>query len=499
MGPRYSKYKYTKNANELCSYPMGPTERQCYLDRYPDVRKIYGPTDLDGAQTHWEKIGCNQNRNNSCPAPKLTSGAYTFQGCFKSKMGYTQAIPTKEIEVKDIDKCREIAQRKKKNVFGVQNNGTCYTGNDVNSAKNFGEFVDKALCGNLGAYGSNQVYALNSPIPVPPPPVPKFGPARIAEKFENNNGDSLDQGFNNLYNQIFCDLYYTDDDFHVCNNCQLTGAQKVWKTTKKSSANECKDDCRKDLRCTSYNFNPAQSNKDNCIQYYDFPTDIKENVKNNYAVYKLNYKMDYNKLSSAQKNNVKKTCSDQILNNYSHPNTIYKSCISDVSEKNNVSTINFKDAECVYGLLEKQGIKKEKNIDNYELNTSITSKSDPLIDNYQKEYNNITTIQVQNGNINSVFTPDDNTYTEYNNTIKEENNLLENKLSETISNLENDQIDRTDLILTSANDTKKPITTEGFSNIEKNYNNNFKSNSTKFFMFMIFIIFLFLLFIYFRK
>jgi hypothetical protein len=477
-----------------CNYNMNNSEKKCYLDRYPDLQTAFGSNNLGAAQTHWRNYGCRENRNNQCPPPQSTAGAYTFQGCFNDKG--SRAIPIKKDNVKKVEECRNYAQQSNKNVFGVQYFGECWVGDSIEDAKKYGLNTNKDKCGNMGKSWTNQVYAKDSPIPQPPPPEPVLTTKQFAVKegFDNNNADVLNNGFNNLYNQIFCDLYYKEDDFHVCNNCQLTGAQKVWKTTSESSTNNCRKSCKDDKRCTSYNYNQSLG-QNNCTQYLDFPTEIKENVNSNNAGYKLNYTYNYNKLSPAQQKNATNKCANQIINNFSHPNTDYSSCLSGVSGKENISTINFKSAECVYELLKKQGLDKTKNIDNYELDPTIKSKGDPIIDNYGENYNQFITKQVQNANVNNALMPDDYKSIDYNQKVEDQNNTLENNFSATIGDLENEQNNRTDLILAGINDTM-PNATEGFSNIEENYN---KSNSTKFFMFMIFIIFLFLLFIYFRK
>jgi hypothetical protein len=189
---------------------MNNSERQCYLDRYPDVQKIYGSKNLDGAQTHWEKTGCNQVRNNQCPGPQSTSGAYTFQGCFKSqigrkgKYGYDttkQMIPIEKKKVKNIDECRVIAEQNNKNVFGIQNGGICFIGDDIKAAKD-SEFFTKDFCGNMGGnafsqeYRTNQVYIKNSPIPQPISPVPELGKINFGvEKFENFDKSFSEKSF----------------------------------------------------------------------------------------------------------------------------------------------------------------------------------------------------------------------------------------------------------------------------------------------------------------
>ena len=448
------------------------------------MQTAYGSNNLAGAQQHWQQHGCHENRSNQCPAPQSMSGAFTFQGCFKDQG--SRAIPIQKQNVQNVDQCRQIADRFNKNVFGVQYYGQCFIGDNIEDAKKYGMLTNKDQCGNMGKSWTNQVYAKDDPIPQPPPPIPELSKSNFAEHFNNTESDDmLDKGFNNLYNQIYCDLWPKNDGFHTCNDCTLTGAKKIWKTTTENSPNSCKNNCKNDPRCTSYNFD-RKIHKNNCNQYLDFPTEIQENVKDKNAGFKLNYRFDYNNLSTNQKKNVKEKCTTQLLNNYAKGEGInYSPCVK--FSENNSSTLLNLDPKCTYELLEKKGMHKIKNIDNYESDSYIKPHRDPEIDNYEKMYKKYNAIQEENSQVNNELSKDDHTYVEYNDTVDEKNNELAQVYSDTISNLTAKQTDRTNLLLGVINNSS----TEHFSN------NN--ENSSKFFIFMLFIIFLIILFIYFRK
>ena len=235
-----------------CNYIMNDTERKCYLDRYPDLQTAYGSNNLESSQEHWREHGCKENRDNQCPGPQSTSGAFTFQGCFKDET--SRAIPQYTQNVQNVDECRAIADQNNKNIFGMQDFGQCFIGDSLDEAKKYGYLINKDQCGNNGKEWTNQVYAKNSPIPQPPPPIPRLSSPNFSqENFENSgdgmeSGDFLNKGFNNLYNQIFCDLWPTNDGFHTCNECKLTGAQTIWKTTTENSSESCKQSCKRETQ-----------------------------------------------------------------------------------------------------------------------------------------------------------------------------------------------------------------------------------------------------------
>ena len=90
------------------------------------------------------------------PDQPQTSGNYNYQGCFNDKS--TKAIPNYQGNVQSIDQCRQIAEVKGQNVFGVQNEGQCFTGNDTanNESQEYGSYNGE--CDLLGSSMANQVY-----------------------------------------------------------------------------------------------------------------------------------------------------------------------------------------------------------------------------------------------------------------------------------------------------------------------------------------------------
>lgn len=70
---RYQKifdYYYGKGS-EPCSYKLNDKEAQCYLNRYPDLKDYFG-SDLRGAKEHWARFGCtpSEKRIFACPKRK---------------------------------------------------------------------------------------------------------------------------------------------------------------------------------------------------------------------------------------------------------------------------------------------------------------------------------------------------------------------------------------------------------------------------------------------
>ena len=85
-----------------------------------------------------------------------TSGSYVYQGCYNDQSN--RAIPTQVSNVTSIDSCASQAQAKNATVFGVQDNGQCFVGTDLNSAMKYG--ANSSNCGTLGGSWTNQVYAI---------------------------------------------------------------------------------------------------------------------------------------------------------------------------------------------------------------------------------------------------------------------------------------------------------------------------------------------------
>ena len=46
-------------------------EAQCYLNRYPDLQRQFGATNIAAAKTHWIQYGKNEKRDKSCPVSAM--------------------------------------------------------------------------------------------------------------------------------------------------------------------------------------------------------------------------------------------------------------------------------------------------------------------------------------------------------------------------------------------------------------------------------------------
>ena len=149
-------YKKINFDTQSCNYKLNDIEKRCYLDRYPDlVNANVNPQD------HWSIYGCNENRNNQCPALLLTEGNYKFKGCFKANDDSSQkVIPNSRGKVNSYDECSKLAEKNEDSVFGISNNLNCFTGKDINTPqKNY--VVDKNECKNEGGINTNNVYVRN--------------------------------------------------------------------------------------------------------------------------------------------------------------------------------------------------------------------------------------------------------------------------------------------------------------------------------------------------
>jgi hypothetical protein len=175
-------YIYNQTSNISSQYIMSTTELLCYKQRYPDLSNMSNVQ----LQTHWSTIGYAQQRNNQCSAPQVSSGTYNFKGCYNDTS--VRAIPTNQGNVSNVDQCQKIATTKQQQVFGLQNNGQCWTGNNEQQAYQYGLNYNGSACGNLGGSMTNMVYVSGKPYPSPAPPVPILSSVNfIAEHFSNND------------------------------------------------------------------------------------------------------------------------------------------------------------------------------------------------------------------------------------------------------------------------------------------------------------------------
>lgn len=178
LGGTWTNQVYTLPTNNQCNYQMNNVELSCYKDRYPDLNTM-SPTQL---QTHWSTTGCKENRNNQCPSPQISSGKYQFKGCYNDTKSTPRAIPNYQGNNMNANSCEEIAKTKRENVFGLQYNGQCWTGNNVQNAYKYGANYNGGSCGNLGGSYTNLVYTIDKPYPPPDPPVPQLSSINFAKE-----------------------------------------------------------------------------------------------------------------------------------------------------------------------------------------------------------------------------------------------------------------------------------------------------------------------------
>lgn len=250
-------------------------------------------------------------------------------------------------------------------------------------------------------------------------------------------GDAIiNSGYNELYNQIYCDIYPTNNGFNQCQNCNF-GNQAVLSTTKQSGEQACLIACKNTPQCTSYSYDLTKSDN-NCTQNSNFPTEIINNisqVNSGYSVNKFNY--NYNNLSSSQKTNVQKKCAKQYLDNtYTSGKNIDLSTCLNINNSSNLTNFNV-DPQCLYNIYNTNNIPTAviNNSTYTDTAPGITSISsgDNTIDNYQLSYKDYTTKQVQISNINNSEIGNDNN----NNDVINNNNMFNTFKNDLLENFEN--------------------------------------------------------------
>jgi hypothetical protein len=209
-----------------------------------------------------------------------------------------------------------------------------------------------------------------------------------------------DNKYNELYNNIYCDLKPTDNGFMKCNNCNY-GVQTILSSSSQKGENDCLSKCKSTPQCTSYNYNTLNNT---CTLNSSFPTHIEENVNNinsGYSLSKFGY--NYSNLNNMQKSIIQKNCASQYLNNHFllGKDIDLSPCLTIESSPNNPTNFST-DAECVYNIYTKNGLKTAPSISNntYTDDDSLLATSDPTIDNYKSIYKKYIDAQVAVTNLN---------------------------------------------------------------------------------------------------
>ncbi len=213
----------------------------------------------------------------------------------------------------------------------------------------------------------------------------------------------LISGNNNLYNDIYCTLVEPNEyGFNSCNNCEMPNG-KVWKLKNTNTQNECVSKCKDEARCTSYSYYnnkddiPTEYGTANCIHYINFPSEIKSSTKSVNSGYSVTkYGLDYvngglNGLTNGQKENIKKRCANQYLNNKFNANksSSLLDCLSIETKDNNTTRFNM-DPQCIYNkrTTENLPVADEEITNDYIENPNIiVNSTDPIIDKNMKLYN----------------------------------------------------------------------------------------------------------------
>lgn len=251
--------------------------------------------------------------------------------------------------------------------------------------------------------------------------------------------DILERGFDQMYNQIFCNFVpTTSNNFKTCNNCNYGDSMNINKQSKVSGGqSECELNCKNNNLCTSYSYD---LNSGNCKQYSNFPYQVNTGVNGINSGYSLNYSYDFNKLSQSQQDNIKNKCALQYTNKlYSPDKQIDLNKCLNVENAYNSTTYLKYDPECVFKKYTENGIPLKSSASSSKASYSSSNDygqpvSDPILDKYQTKYGTYIQDKVQLSNINNLMSIQDPNYdSNYLNKVKEQNNILGNKYLNSIN------------------------------------------------------------------
>lgn len=178
LGGSWSQFVYEGPDYTSPNYKLSNSELDCYRKRYPDLAKL-NDTKL---QEHWTNVGANENRDNQCPTIQQTSGLYEYRGAWGDQAARaisTLRNPNKS--VRTVDECKDLAESNKETVFGIQNYGECWTGNNESDAYKYGSVYDRLKINPLGTGWTNMVYVRKEAFPPPEPPIPVLSPPNFSD------------------------------------------------------------------------------------------------------------------------------------------------------------------------------------------------------------------------------------------------------------------------------------------------------------------------------
>jgi len=309
----------------------------------------------------------------------------------------------------------------------------------------------------------------------------------------NTSGNAvLNTGYNELYNQIFCDLFKTNSGFNQCENCNYGKQQEIYSTSTQVGEQSCLTSCQNEKNCTSYSYDTTAT-ENNCKLYNTFPSIILNGVNGTNSGYSLEkYTYNYSDLSTSQKSNVQEKCISQYLNNYFTPKNQINvaSCLTTNTAENNTN-INA-NPECIYNTYLNNGIKtnivnNSKYDDDPKYN--LTYQSDPKIDNYKATYSDYSNDLVKISNINNNLSDNLNQNDIiYKNDVYNENNNLYNKFDNSVKQKEKE----INIVL---NDTLDGISEK----FENQINNTTYINNGKLIVLLIIILLIFFSIYIFKK
>lgn len=283
----------------------------------------------------------------------------------------------------------------------------------------------------------------------------------------SNNKGVLNSGYNQLYNQVFCKQLFVDSQFIKLSNSTLEGVTGT-PNNKSSNEMECLATCSSDPNCTAYTFDTTKgSNTYNCTLYRNqFPTAINSNKSGKNSGYSLQFSYDYRTLTDNQKKNVRQKCVNQYLNNtFKNLNNVDLTPALKFKPSTFTSVKIETDPQVLYDLYNRNGIKttispQEK----YEIikdNPVLSSRSDPIIDNYKQRYNTYMQNQAISANIKNIIASANTDSTDL---LHELQVSSENITSQYIKGEEKNMDNISDYILKEINNGGSLESKEGFSN-----------------------------------
>jgi hypothetical protein len=152
-----------------------------------------------------KNVGSAQNRDNQCPTIQTTSGKYVYRGAYNDQAA--RAIPNYRNPTKlvqSVDECATLAESERETVFGIQNNGECWTGNNESDAYKYEQVYDRDKINPLGTDWTNMVYVRTDAFPDPEPPEPTLRPPNFSdtpiESFSNRDNNNLTMNNSNMSN-----------------------------------------------------------------------------------------------------------------------------------------------------------------------------------------------------------------------------------------------------------------------------------------------------------